>query len=139
MNFIVDNAIKGTHDFMWAVARMKDGKKIKTEKYNDMHLYMLEGDDSICHSKTHRELSKGHLINHIIEGLDWEIYEEEDNWNLADHKDSDGSFFPSEVKTFIQKVKEDIDKCIDETNTIGERATKITMKRVIDKRAGDLK
>ena len=68
-----------------------------------------------------------------------EIYEgkEEDNWNLADESlhedcdDIDGYFARKDIKTFIQKVKEDVEKAFPQHSTK-------PVKEIINKRAGDL-
>jgi len=67
-----------------------------------------------------------------------EIEKKEDNWNLAEHKTNvsmeDGwQYQDKDIKTFIHKVKEDINIKFPET-TVGADC-----RDIIDKRAGDLK
>ena len=67
--------------------------------------------------------------------INWELFEEEDNWNLADNYFNEDLFAKDEIKTFIQKVKEDVKKKSDGmTNAIYHN----TLFKIIDKRAGDL-
>ena len=80
-------------------------------------------------------------INNNDINSNWELFEEEDNWNLAGLIDKHcpictcNNFKEEDVKKFIQKVKEDIDK-IHPKDEFTDWIKKIN--EILDKRAGDL-
>ncbi len=125
---------------MEAVKERCSGKCIVSEN----NKYKMEGtgsnieiwDFEICDFKK---------LNKFIIELDWKIFKQD--WRLADEEkmlfsraittidqnykgEGKGLFLAKDIKTFIQKVKEDIDK---ESTIAGDIA-----KTYLDKRAGDL-
>lgn len=130
-------------NFMEAVKAMKQGKKVRRKNSDAIHSFILFNDNKegrlIWNYKQNNVINE-RLYLEDIEATDWEIYEEEDNWNLADtlqipHKNLDIKYFKLiDIKTFIQKVKEDImDKDGDEF-----RIDKRDAHKIIDKRSGNL-
>ena len=116
-------------NFMEAVKAMKEGKKVVSQSEYSATLYLKGGvifndanTDVLC------------LRPSTIEATDWEIYEEEDNWNYVDEIERMKLNIVLEpFKTFIQKVKEDM----EEEGIRGLEQEEVI--RIIDKRAGDLK
>lgn len=78
-------------------------------------------------------------LDHLLE-TDWEIYEEKDDWNLADNVGTGltGSYTVKQFKTFIQKIEEDIDKIVISKFNTGWEDWRIKVKDTIKKRAGNL-
>ena len=132
---------------MEAVKAMKEGKKVKRECWTN--LYTFSENDRVITNSTSPYL-KVNIVD--MEATDWEIYEEEDNWNLGDKTwntfeklcggikkevPCDPSYCHNDdIKTFIQKVKEDMMKKLEDGS--GERLDSSEFKEIIDKRAGDL-
>jgi len=92
------------------------------------------------------EITKG-KVGCTICGLDIDQIVKKDNWNLADKSfipsmDEGVYLHPKDVKTFIQKVKEDIDKLwFDNTKTTEWDEYILdneVIKEILDKRTGDL-
>ena len=135
-------------NFMEAVKAMKEGKKVRSSncvdseksyyfRNNFWEVKLLNGFDGLEQDAC--------LTFKEFESTDWEIYKEEDNWNLADfeviqfsgalvstkndkYAKGKGLFFIKDFKTFIQKVKEDI------SVFSGDKE----LNEIIDKRAGNL-
>lgn len=141
-------------DFMQAVKWMKEGKKVRRKIWTTMGRCKDEGRYTYTSSEYNRfRNQKGDEITISYEQVfagDWEIYEEEDDWNLADKKKTtiNGTVcewntkdFPLkcrsvlldyDVKKFIEKVKEDINK----SNIPYDCTSYLT--EILDKRMGDL-
>jgi len=125
-------------NFMQAIKWMKEGKKVRREpQWHDVY-YALKDDNEIIKQNFHDDIL---LDLRDIEATDWEIYEEE--WNLADEKyieSNDRKFKTIEdIKTFIQKVKEDIDKeNLLRWKKPGGLLDDKKFNEIIDKRAGKL-
>ena len=135
-------------NFMEAIKVMKEGKKV-TGIVNNLKLILWkQGDDIMVGSS----LDKGTKLRTIFgwfadESINWEIYEEDvikrlydecgDNWNLVDKickcGEDNTHITTKHIKTFIQKVKEDIKK---KECTITSFKTEII--EIIDKRTGKL-
>lgn len=122
-------------DFMEAVKLMKEGKKVRRKGWATEEAYWIITSIGL----------DTHLTNNSIyhyEATDWEIYKEDD-WNLAEQGETRAypkdiidkmpRFPAKEIKTFIQKVKEDIDNRFKDAISLGNEINKI-----IDKRAGKL-
>ncbi len=122
-------------DFMEAVKAMKEGKKINRPLWNGHTTYL---EDMPCFGiRIKTEFSDAGISLEDIESTDWEIYKEEDNWNLADEISPHDSMKTTEaIKTFIQKVKGDVDKLHPNKASL---SVVLDMVKIIDKRAGDLK
>ncbi len=139
----MDFLIESGHDFMWAVAQMKEEKKVRRKEWGKNVRVNLPGSSVICYSGCNGDDAKKACIDDV-EATDWEIYEEckfciqnktgilsvskdeefhlcgkhravfekgKDNWNLADCGNTwIYSSAKEDVKTFIQKVKEDDDE-----------------------------
>lgn len=128
-------------DFKQAVKWMKEGKKVRVGTSCAIH--SIEDSDTIkWRHKTEPAVDRYTILASDVQSTDWEIYEEKDNWNLADKllvrsrvESRIGTYaHKSDIKTFIQKVKEDIDKVIDKYDDTSTRQ----LNEIIDKRAGDL-
>lgn len=131
-------------DFIQAVKWMKEGKKVRTKiMVKNVYVYIS------CNRLFHKGCNSDSPLDSVwaFEATDWEIYKEKDDWKLSDEVDKEcavcgkegnpcGVIFVSSVKTFIQKVKEDINQ-IDITISASGFYQEV-MKR-LDKRAGDLK
>ena len=86
-----------------------------------------------------------------IEEVDFTKHEEEDNWNLADniikgdrtvikkenHKYVDAALV-ADIKTFIQKTKEDLSKLYTEQDTFLTKQDQAKIEFILEKRAGNL-
>ena len=136
-------------NFMEAVKTMKEGKEVTRENW-DRNVYSILADDiKVMHGQ---EIFREQLNCVDCQATDWEIYKEEDNWNLAE---CDVYITPTklenwrsidDIKKFIQKVKEDIGEIVKEINivAIDNKQKEIyevalnDLKKIIDKRAGDL-
>lgn len=130
-------------DFLQAVEWIKEGKKVTKKTYP-------EGVYIYCNPQ-HNRLLKGLQGNEdkyfpdyeitaadVLLGFDeWKIYKETD-WNLAIiYKEQTVTEEDKirAIKTFIQKVKEDIKK---HKNDIFGESDKGDILKIIDKRVGDL-
>ena len=121
-------------NFMEAVKAMKEGKKVRREAQISDVYFELDIEILRKHNGTETVL----LDLTDLEGTDWEIYEEEDNWNLADEM-LNGETIRDQIRLFIQKVKEDF----EEENKLrwkkpGSLLETEKINEIIDKRAGDL-
>jgi len=129
-------------NFMEAVKAMKEGKKVRQSKpnttnyrFNKYGQIITEQGEIMCFGQDY------------YEATDWQIYEEEDNWNLTDaiiefleekdyHRNSNFTLKLFSILKFNnQKVKEDIDNIAVMTH----EDWKIKVNDAIDKRVGDLK
>lgn len=127
-------------NFMEAVKAMKEGKKVTRQTYTQ---FRLDSGNQI-------ETTEGINVSFNVEdyeATDWEIYKEEDDWNLADKRelhnyitDYDGRIQVKDIKTFISKIKEDITKYITPEFYEGDIPiiSKSRVNEIIDKRAGKL-
>ncbi len=131
--------------------RIKEGE-VYVNKNNDQYIHIKEVtklNNSTAHDFvvvasdkcTVKNDSKTTICRQIITATDfWNIYKEEDDWNLAERVGGEYGrvFDKTAIKLFIQKVKEDINKLIryhkGEEIIIGNRK----LCEIIDKRAGDL-
>ena len=129
MDFFVENAIKSGNDVKWAVAQMNEDKKVRRKSW-DKRAYMYVLDRKFMMQYV-SGLKQEDLDYDKVNATDWEIYEEEDNWNLADNNFNRDLFAKTEIKTFIQKVKEDIEHILGP-------GTFAVVDKIIDKRAGNL-
>jgi len=129
--------------FMEAVKAMKEGKKVRRKKWG-VGIAIHPHNDVFCYYKCNDGSSSGNSISDV-EATDWEIYEEQDTWNLADKELYDGlgkslkRFSKEDFKMFIQKVKEDILKeCRSYTKDAHIEINAVKVQSILDKRAGDL-
>ena len=150
---VVRRWIVGTKmNFLEAVKAMKEGKKVRREVFSKSVFYKSNG------YTIENDAEQDVLMDmENIQATDWKIYEETyeehikhcdscevvshiDNWNLADNKASGiesrnlSCYKEQDIETFIQKVKEDIDKVENDLGMI----TQLTAKEIINKRLGDL-
>lgn len=119
---------------------VKYNKEILKIRAVDMAVKFVE------HLKKHKEVQEAPInagipmckvCNKTID----EIYEEKDTWNLEQQrylpyqelKRTESVFKMSDIRTFIQKVKEDI-----ENKSHQELINEFVIKKILDKRAGDL-
>ncbi len=142
-------------DFQQAVQWMKEGKKVRSDNWC---LWLDDVDfviDEIINDKLANIETKGITLPYV-QATDWEIYKEEatearkkaeeqyfdSDWNLShyrmfmDHpyaRSDNFMYFEEDIKTFIQKVKEDLNK------EYGDYMNMPMMLEIIDKRVGDLK
>ena len=121
-------------DFMEAVKAMKKGKIVRQSNWENKNVNIFMKEDGWF--KYCGKVNQNYLLDlSDIEATDWEIYEEEDNWNLAKdghiHFDSLDS-----IRTFIQKCKEEVIN-INKRDHIDKIQTD-ELFEIIDKRAGDL-
>jgi len=125
-------------DFITAVKAMKQGKKVRRKAQYLGLYYQLKEDNEFIKYNKHKDDTDEVLDLRDIEATDWEIYEEEDNWNLADNLVYNVNRMGCKIafKTFIQKVKEDIQK-FGVVSSI-ELSFRDELFEIIDKRAGDL-
>ena len=129
---------------MEAVKAMKEGKKVKTGLWG-RGAYVFLKDENIVfqNNKPFFELD----IIDELKATDWEIYKGEDNWNLAgctimDYTDMKGEgplIKKEDIKTFIQKVKEDVRKKKRYLTDAYLYMDCGDINEILDKRAGDLK
>lgn len=131
-------------DFMQAIQEMKKGKKVRRNGWN------LESNPYIKCKENTRFLefyeASGRSEFEIgigdIESDDWEIVE--DDWKLSDERYLPNQeliriasvFKLRDIKTFIQKIKEDITEEVKRCNYASPPLDKI--EEIIDKRAGNL-
>ncbi len=135
-------------NFMEAVKLMKEGKKVRRKDSGMIH--HLNDDDDIVWVSQYKDVTRYIISCGDVEATDWEIYEEEDNWNLVDkeviqfsgalmHTKGDayakgkGLIPTKDIKTFIQKVKGDF-----QTRKYEPKIDSDIINEIIDKRAGDL-
>jgi len=129
-------------DFAWAVAQMKEGKKVYRKSWAKEEKIFIE-NKSI---KSNLRLRAEHdiMLLETFEATDWEIYEEEDNWNLAKaFSSSRTGTMTDNVKTFIQKLKDKVKiakGCPDCNQSYQERDCVYYSEfdEIIDKLTGDL-
>lgn len=130
---------------MEAIRQMKEGKKVNRkgvggylELEQHKEVIVMEDGDPIAPS-----------LVEWFEATDWEIYEEEDNWiptfydiGVCPRYSDEQRVLPiNQFKTFIQKVKEDFDGCFPQSEMVVDdklATMKITINKIIDKRAGRL-
>ena len=122
-------------NFEQAVEWMKEGKKVRLRSWGE-NVYIYNDGGMIKHSTERIRETFSFFLTYFI-ATDWEIYKEEDNWNLADceapWKNVKGI---DDIKTFIQKSRKHMDEFL-----IGYGLSKSSRKRCLgylDKRAGDL-
>jgi len=133
-------------NFMEAVKLMKEGKKVtRTEWkaiYEKPRMYLQGTQYHYIQEGINQARLSNHVSPEMTEATDWEIYEEEDNWNLGS-KGIDGSsligwkYTTQNIKTFISKVKEDVEKKDRDQKTMLDFSYGDVFE-IIDKRAGDL-
>lgn len=120
-------------NFLEAVKAMKEGKRVRRREWDK---------EQFCTERNWKE--KEYVLFTGIEATDWEIVEGE--WKLSDkkqtHRPIEGNDYfayrENDIKTFIQKVKEDIaDNLVDAKNNDFYQLF-LEIARSIDKRAGDL-
>ncbi len=126
---------------------MELSKKLDKEedKRNPAHFCLgcdkFLGFRGFCARKCHDKWYNDEFFSFGKESLKKE--EEEDNWNLAD-KDkglSCSAFTIDDIKTFIQKVKEDMNRLSEQHKEMSCKHCDIffiDLKEIIDKRAGRL-
>ena len=119
---------------MEAVKAMKEGKKSNCDLMKGkMYLYFKDGK---LFWEDGRELTHIDIIGLSDNSIrKWEIYKEEDNWNLADDVYPDGLARVKDIKTFIQKVKDDAESLRKKNDC---RLTVSEFDEILDKRAGRL-
>jgi len=133
--------------FMWAVEQMKQGKKVRRSIYHEGHYLMQEHLDIIIDE---RKIS---VCLGIVEfdALDWEVVEDDKDWNLAEQEEADECTGPKTGShTKCKYWGSDVKKCRDLiikdlqnghcTNDCGVMS--ISYKKIyetINKRFGDLK
>ena len=126
-------------NFMEAVKVGISSSAMKTHR--DGHNYYMELEEGIIifkGKKDNKLWGVQNISTEDVDSLKWEIYEEEKKWNLADKRpiSIDG------IKTFIQKVKEDITeemgKYIIPNLYLEKNSWRKRIQEIIDKRAGDL-
>lgn len=112
--------------FSQAIKWMREDKKVYRTAWVENKYWKLSKEDGIDY---------GNASTNILhfEANDWEIYEDKDSWNLADQRR--GLSNNEEIKKFIRKVKEDIDKLEYVSHPHDQKES---IKNIIDKRIGDL-
>ena len=115
---------------------------LKEAKKSIKELYDRYEEDGVIKGKGSSGKSRELWIKDF-ESNTWELYEEEDNWDLADNIPNVANAHPKEqivcvrdVKTFIQKVKEDMKKEAQRNTTDFIHPNRCN--EIIDKRSGDL-
>ena len=107
------------------------GKKVKDQggKIYEVVAFQENPSVDLKNIETGNELN---IANRCLIADGMKIYEEKDNWNLADSLEDIHNNISTvgEIKTFIQKVKEDVRKVND--------IDSVDMDNILDKRAGDL-
>ena len=151
-------------DFMEAVKAMREGKKVRKESTPNKDFKLYIKNDGVRYTIGNQGYWTPYQFRiSDFEATDWEIYEEtleehkkhcdfckginakEDNWNLADNINTTINITSTkpymmahlkDIKTFIQKVKEDIQnlKKVEYEGVAWEQS----INEIIDKRAGDL-
>lgn len=122
-------------NFMEAVKIMKEGKKVIRKEWKEINfandycrIYESKIIQRFNFEYKRYEQYFPNLFN--FEATDWEIYEEKDNWNLAEQKDICGgcscynihNLRESDIKTFLSKTKEKIKKGVDPIQALDETA-----------------
>ncbi len=124
-------------DFQQAVKWMKEGKKVRRAASSVSDYRFM--DEGRIKYNLNGVVTPG-ITGNAVEATDWEIYEEEEDWELGEQMctlNNKVGFSLFDTHKFIQKVKEDLSKC-DDTNLTGHiKLHKILT--IIDKRAGNLK
>jgi len=123
---------------------LKEGKRVQRQENWNWYLALSSDIDFRFIDKVTNKSINQNITLLDIEATDWQIYEE-DNWNLADKQHPmNCDFNKDDIKTFIQKVKEDIEneKVPDdykEEFSAGQYNNGISkIIKILDKRAGDL-
>lgn len=90
-------------NFMEAIQAMRDGKRVKRKDWVS-GLWI----GSITESILDNEGVQARFSLSQVEATDWEIYEKEDDWNLANvsKKNPSGEYLETDIKTFIKKIKQ---------------------------------
>ena len=131
------------HDFMWAVAQMKEGKKVRRSKYNTKICVQYRKDldgFEVYNLDEERNMRPFSLKSQDVEAADWEIVDDNSYWNLAEQQTAEGieglrrNFWPEDVKKCRNLILKDIEK---EGLEYGELNWATTM-TIIEKRFGDL-
>jgi len=78
-------------NFIEAVAEMRKGNKVKRTSNAHNDIYAFNG--IFYMNKSFRQFEMGDF-----EATDWELLEDEFDWNLADQKDSDEDIYFTDVK-----------------------------------------
>ena len=141
MSLIIKDLRRNEMDFTEELQKLKE--EVDTLRKS---LIGLQNSHIKMQEKVYREESKENyeeIWEEHKKHCDWCRNEEEDSWNLADNEwnvpDGDGRAFSlKDIKTFIQKVKEDVQK--EYYKHIEDRSV-IPIQRIneiLDKRAGKL-
>jgi len=123
-------------NFMEAVKAMKEGKKVKRERWNYLFL-RLKNDNQIVDNST--ITIQYRFFFEDTEATDWQIYEEEEKfWNLADNANiqyGEEKALMENVKTFLQKLRGDLLDAMANKKQLSY----YDISKIIDKRSGELK
>ena len=142
-----EHGIKYSHsrkDKKWAEFSMDAFEATDWEIYEEDKLSEEDEEKILDDIKKKVDKATPEELDQAMKFFD-DLEKKEDKWNLADKKKTSNSMTDNneyfgevyeygDIKTFIAKVKEDIDK-EDKTRFIGIK----DFKEIIDKRAGDLK
>jgi len=104
--------------FTQALEWMKEGKEVRRRKF-DADLYCIEKHGFIYFYGDFG-CTNGNLSIEDIEADDWELYEEEDNWNWSYNASYNLGVFKS-VQTLKEKIIRDLDKGEDVRDTLDKR------------------
>ena len=125
-------------DFQQAIKWTKEGKRVRRNNQIKEVYYELIEDDLIVKYNQGRDVI---FDLRDFEATDWEIYEEDDDWELGEQMSNLNDvvgFSLFDTHKFIQKLKEDIKESYTEGNT-DLMINVESVFEIIDKRAGNLK
>src|SRR3990167_10364167 len=132
-------------NFMEIIKPLKEGKKVRRKKWDNQEFVIFKSDGGLVMKQWAKDIlpdTKDYWLLDLesIEATDWEIYNEQEKTLTYEIKEyfSDNAY-PQLSKLFEilrnhnQKLKEDIDKLMDDDVLKSYKIIKI-----IDKRAGKL-
>lgn len=131
--------------FMWALEQMKK-KELLTIGERGWYCELCNGEITYSYKKNDFLIKDKGLTVEELENTNWKIYKED--WNLSGRQaivngrlqsyNGQDLYQKDDIKTFIEKVKEDIEKEWSDDKCAQHILNASIVKQIIEKRAGDL-
>ena len=122
-------------DFKEAVKLMKEGKKVRREHWRYINNFALYEEPGVGLVFNNNRFSDKLTIKDI-EAKDWEVYKEEDDWNLKNFEgfnEYEKAYASSDIILLKEKIIADIEA--DDYSFIG-KSGKTRIKEILDERFG---
>lgn len=127
-------------NFLDAVRAMKEGKKVRRKTCDVEDVLSIDDTNNfLIQSVIKKNVLQRHSISMIeFEATDWEVVDEDEDWNLEDNQIVDYEFYPAQEPYFLE---EDVEKCRDLlTEDFGKKThwSFAEIVRTLHRRFGDL-